>query len=479
MSKKSLMFLLILNFFVFIIMVFPSFSQESWTTYDSVNTGGELPVNVVYSLATDHDGNKWFGTRENYFENIMAAIVKFDGQNWTNQNLQFTKNILEGDRDRDNRIWTIYVDSQNNVWAGTHGDGLFKFDGSAWSTYTMADGLGGNWIRDIIEDADGNLWFACGPEVNTTPVGEGGLTKFDGTNFTTFLSDFSAGTFVGGGNSDLGDNYCYALTIDLSGNLWIGTKGSGVSRINSDSTFTNFIAYNSGLPDDIINAGAADTDLDGNVYVGFGSSGDMGAAIFYGTNWAHISVLTGYRIRDIGHDSQGNIFFADKGADKDHSFGLLMLKDQNFVKYWHPDNSDLAGSLVNMIEIDEGRGDIWIVSNKGINVLSGVVQPTAVNQKDPEIVEEFRLEQNYPNPFNPATFIKYSVDKPQNVKLTIFSLKGQLVKTIVNAYKQPGSFTVSWDGTDNFGRPVSNGLYIYRIKTGLGQRAIKKAIILR
>ncbi|MHA2173123.1 MAG: ligand-binding sensor domain-containing protein, partial [Candidatus Kariarchaeaceae archaeon] len=329
------------------------FAQESWVTHDSVSTDGALPTRRIYTLATDQDGNKWFGTRERVALGTQAAIVKFDGETWTNQNLEFTIGE-ETDPDKDNRVWVIFVDSKNNVWAGTHGDGIYKFDGSTWSTITTDDGLGGNWVRDIIEDGDGNLWFACGPEVNTTPPGEGGLTKYDGESFTTYLSNFSGGNNVGGGNSGLGDNYCYALTFDLQGNLWIGTKGSGVSKLSPEGTFTNYLAQSSGLPDDIVNAGAADTDLEGNVYVGFSSQSDNGAAQFNGSSWAKIEILHGTRIRDIVHDSQGNIWFGDKRIDESSSSGLLMF-DVNLtaIDFWKTKNSGIASNIINMIEIDE------------------------------------------------------------------------------------------------------------------------------
>jgi ligand-binding sensor domain-containing protein len=478
MLKKTVIFFASIVTFFMSISAPNCQSQEVWTTWDSLNTGGALLFNTVYSIATDHNGNKWFGTRERFHEGIPSTVVKFDGQTWTNQHLDLSMGTA-GNRDLDSRIWTIFVDSKNNIWAGTHGDGVFKFDGSNWTKLTTADGLGGNWVRDIVEDGDGNLWFACGPEVNTSPVGEGGLTKFDGTTFTTFLSDFSQGTFVGGKNSELADNYCYALTIDLQENLWIGTKGSGVSRLAPDGTFTLFWTADGTLMDDRINAGAADTDLNGNVWVGFQSDSNNGAAWFDGTKWERFLDLGDSRIREIVHDSHGNIWFGDKFINENGSLGLVQYDGTN-IRLWRTNNSDIASNLINMIEIDEQKGEVWVATNRGISVLGGVIAPvTSVEESNTIVVEEYQLAQNYPNPFNPETVIEYTLESAQNIVLVVYNTSGQLIRTLVNEHKQPGIYSVRWNGKNDDGRLVSSGTYFYEIHNDQGHRLTKSLILLR
>ncbi len=72
---------------------------------------------------------------------------------------------------------------------------------------------------------------------------------------------------------------------------------------------------------------------------------------------------------------------------------------------------------------------------------------------------------NYPNPFNPETTISYSIAKVAKVKLDIYNLKGQLVKTLVNKELNAGSHSVNWDGKDMNDRSVSSGVYFYRLTT--------------
>ncbi len=76
-----------------------------------------------------------------------------------------------------------------------------------------------------------------------------------------------------------------------------------------------------------------------------------------------------------------------------------------------------------------------------------------------------KLSQNYPNPFNPETTIDYSVLEAGNVSIDIYNIKGQLVKTLINDYRNNGEYSVIWDGTDDNDRSVSSGVYYYRMRT--------------
>jgi hypothetical protein len=79
----------------------------------------------------------------------------------------------------------------------------------------------------------------------------------------------------------------------------------------------------------------------------------------------------------------------------------------------------------------------------------------------------FALPQNYPNPFNPVTNISFSVggDKSASqVTLKIYNIVGQLVRTMVDDVRMPGSYVVAWDGRDSKGKEVASGIYFYRLK---------------
>jgi len=88
------------------------------------------------------------------------------------------------------------------------------------------------------------------------------------------------------------------------------------------------------------------------------------------------------------------------------------------------------------------------------------------------------LRSNYPNPFNPETTICYDLAKGDKVKLEIFNVKGQLVKTLVNESKDAGSFSAKWDGKNDKMRKVTSGVYFYRLTTS-GKTLTKKMLLLK
>ncbi|GAB4372193.1 MAG: hypothetical protein Kow0042_15390 [Calditrichia bacterium] len=90
---------------------------------------------------------------------------------------------------------------------------------------------------------------------------------------------------------------------------------------------------------------------------------------------------------------------------------------------------------------------------------------------------KYELFPNYPNPFNPATTIRYALPRAEKVKLEIFNILGQRVKTLVNGQKPAGVHRVKWDGTNNAGVPVASGLYLLRFGTTQFEKTKKMFLI--
>ena len=88
------------------------------------------------------------------------------------------------------------------------------------------------------------------------------------------------------------------------------------------------------------------------------------------------------------------------------------------------------------------------------------------------------MDQNFPNPFNPNTRISFSLPKTQAVKLSIYNLKGQLVKKLLDANLPAGQNLISWDGTDDNGNTVSSGIYNYRLQSG-GMNITRKMMLMK
>jgi hypothetical protein len=91
---------------------------------------------------------------------------------------------------------------------------------------------------------------------------------------------------------------------------------------------------------------------------------------------------------------------------------------------------------------------------------------------------DFSLRQNYPNPFNPTTTIAYSMLETSNVRLDIYNVKGQLVKTLVNGEMPAGMHSVVWDGRDSNNAAVASGVYFYRVSTPMATQT-KRMLLMK
>ena len=91
---------------------------------------------------------------------------------------------------------------------------------------------------------------------------------------------------------------------------------------------------------------------------------------------------------------------------------------------------------------------------------------TAVEDEE-EITQrptEFELYQNYPNPFNPGTQIKYTLKKTGHVTLYIYNVLGEKVKTLLDQDQHAGFYRIDWDGKNDNGKPISSGIYLYKLE---------------
>jgi len=96
----------------------------------------------------------------------------------------------------------------------------------------------------------------------------------------------------------------------------------------------------------------------------------------------------------------------------------------------------------------------------------------------PEKVLATGIFQNYPNPFTGSTTIAYAIASESDVEISVFNVRGQRVRALVNERAVPGSYLTTWDGRDEAGARAAPGVYFYRLSVG-DYRAVKKMLLLR
>ncbi|MCL4549206.1 MAG: T9SS type A sorting domain-containing protein [Bacteroidetes bacterium] len=99
---------------------------------------------------------------------------------------------------------------------------------------------------------------------------------------------------------------------------------------------------------------------------------------------------------------------------------------------------------------------------------------TSVKEKVEEIIpSKYELSQNYPNPFNPSTTIRYSIPEAGNIKLNVYNMLGQEVASLVNGFKQAGTYSITWNANN-----LASGIYFYTLQTG-SFRISKKMLLIK
>jgi len=106
-----------------------------------------------------------------------------------------------------------------------------------------------------------------------------------------------------------------------------------------------------------------------------------------------------------------------------------------------------------------------------------IVSVTSVDIKKYIVPDSYTLSQNYPNPFNPETTIEFGLPKTGFVEITIYDIKGKLVRKLVSEQKSAGNHIIKWNANTGFGNRMSSGVFYYRMKCGEFQQTNKMILM--
>ncbi|RMD95788.1 MAG: T9SS C-terminal target domain-containing protein, partial [Calditrichaeota bacterium] len=176
----------------------------------------------------------------------------------------------------------------------------------------------------------------------------------------------------------------------------------------------------------------------------------------------------------VGQSNVLPIIFINAGADTVHVtklsisdpqfsplffFGLTLPpgKAQNVGFSFKPTQEGEFLAFLTVESNDPQSPFVVPLAGKGISA-------TGIGEQKSQPPESFALRPNYPNPFNAGTRISYDLAKKGEVSLSIFNLRGQLVRQFRFSAQGPGRYHISWDGRDAAGRPMASGVYTYRLR---------------
>lgn len=182
----------------------------------------ELVNEWVYAMVVDQKQRIWFGTE--------GGISRFDGQNWRSwthadglgaenvEQLPLSTNTGLGTRNRHdlgvlsggmstynpNYVFSLALEPDGSLWAGTWGGGVSRFDGESWSSYSRKEGLTGNIVYSLVHDQQGRLWAGT----------SNGLSYFANGRWHPLPQ-----------NHQLLGAHVYALAVSPANELWAGSRG--------------------------------------------------------------------------------------------------------------------------------------------------------------------------------------------------------------------------------------------------------------
>lgn len=234
-------------------------------------------------------------------------------------------------------------DGFGNIWMGTAGGGVSKYDGQTFTHYTETEGLSNNTILSMHCDKKGNLWFG---------TYGGGVSRYDGKYFAHFNS--------ASGLSDI----IPAIAGDAVGNLWFGKQGGGVSKcIQKDSGKLEFLNYSA--KQGFTNKGirAITKDMSNNMW--FATEGE-GVYKFDGTSFTHYTVRQGLlsnNILQMLQDKSGNMWFGTEDE------GVCRFDGKTFTSYTM--NEGLSSNFISSL-VEDRNGNIWLGTfGGGVNKYDG------------------------------------------------------------------------------------------------------------
>lgn len=332
-------------------------------TLYSKNDG--LSGDYAYDLVQNEQGDLFIGTEN--------GISRFDGQKFTdlvNEIDPVYKPVRKMILDRDQSIWlasplglaklsdgklsyystdkkfnpnadtAMYMDSQNNIWLVVRGEGVLQFDGSNFRSINSSKGIRNNEIANIVEDANGNIWFGT----------DAGISKYSGDAIINFTLE-----------QGIIDKSIRSIVQDDEGCLWFAGNSDGLSRFDGVH-FLNF-GRAQGLPTSMF--WAMETDHKGNIWLGtYGDDPGDGLLKFDGTSFITFSKHQGLpsnKVYFIHNDPNGDLYIAT-------AEGISIFDGRSFRNY--SDRNGLVNNQVYCITKAK-NGDFWFGTGNGISRYNG------------------------------------------------------------------------------------------------------------
>lgn len=317
----------------------PPISKQN-TVFPQIHTNlNGMVREFVRTMYQDSKGNYWFGTNGD-------GIIRFDGQTLEKITIAGINPYF--------RVLEIINDKDGNIWFGTS-EGLLKFDGKEFRTFSKKEGLQNDEIWGLAIDKNGLIW------VGTTE----GVSHFDGEKFIPFVLPDS---MVEDPKPMLSHQLVFKIIEDKNGTMWFATDGNGIF------TYKNGVFFHLTAKHELADNNVADIleDKHGNIWIGtfYGGVSKFDGKTY--TNFTMDGIIAGEETYNLYEDSKGNIWFTAEG------YGVYRYDGKRFKQFTTADG--LTSNVTQSI-FEDKKGQIWFGSWQGLCIFDG---EKFVNAKDIE-----------------------------------------------------------------------------------------------
>ncbi len=386
-------------------------------------------------------------------------------------------------------------DSIIRLYTGVSGSVLWEFtyNGSQWDSIRIDDRKGSNLLTIAVGDIknDDTIRVVAGGNDSVTIA-----YTFD-KDSSIWLKDTlvrssaaMTSSAIGNGRNDginrlyLGNwyriqelTYFSSWSFDTVVSFFIEPYGIAMGQVKNDSLNRIYISGNY----ECLWTG---TDWDCQpIDTTYGCSGR--SAIGAGRNDGVNRLYTATSLNEEIDSTYANVYIREKSYYPDSGWKAKNIPIVIVDPWWNLMREEMDYVTVGDLRNDGIQRVYGICSNGEIfectwdDTLNGVAGTPVYRDK----VYSLKLEQNYPNPFKTKTTINYQLTTNGSVNLSVYNIAGQLVKTLIddpspNALGEGRVRSIPWNGRDDNGRAVANGIYVYRLTSG-GQSQTKKMIVIR
>jgi len=295
--------------------------QATQYVHDHYDRSDGLPAGAVWSLTQDSDGYLWLGTQN--------GLARFDGARFTVFDASSTPGMSSQD------IRDVLIDDRGQLWLGSYGGGVYRFDGAEVERIGLEQGLPHNVVYDLLLDREGTLWIGTA----------GGLARLDADRTLTVWTRADG----------LPNDRVFALFQGNGPGIWLGTFGGGLVHFD-DGTFRVW-NRSDGLASDQVHSIVSDRD--DRVLVGTYDGG------FHAIEDGRVRTLElsdglpGIAIQSMLKDGNGNLWLGSYGN------GLIRFRDGEVA---HLNEGELEAAVISDM-LEDAEGSLWLATRTGLQRL--------------------------------------------------------------------------------------------------------------